>query len=223
MKHCDKCNVNILDDISNCPLCGRDISNKNETSQTFLCYPNNKHWSDKRNLTANMFLWLLIIGTIISGVIELLIFKQYKYNFYVLTGTMIAIFDIILPIKYRWSFNAISIVATLTLCAYILFLELFTQTFGWGVYYVIPLFLLFMTLYSLTIVLIRNYYKRFEFVISLLIITVISIVLFLYNYISKGIVWPSLVTFLTSITCFVFILIFRFKKVKQALEKSFFI
>ena len=223
MKHCDKCNVNILDDISNCPLCGRDISNETETSQTFLCYPNNKTWKDKRNMIVNVFLWLVIIGTVLSGVVELLIFKQYRYNFYVLTGAMLAVVDIILPIKYRWSFNAISIVASLTLCAYILFLELFTGSFGWGVYYVIPLFLLFMTLYSLTIILIRNYYKRFEFVISLMIITILSIALFLYNYLSKGVVWPSLVTFLTSVTCFVFLLIFRFRKVKQAIEKSFFI
>lgn len=223
MKHCDKCDVNILDDISNCPLCGRDISNKAETSQNFLCYPNNKQWKDRRNLIVNIFLWFVIIGTVLSGVVELLIFKQYRYNFYVLTGATLAVVDIILPIKYRWSFNAISIVASLTLCAYILFLELFTGSFGWGVYYVIPLFLLFMTLYSLTIILIRNYYKRFEFVISLLIITILSIALFLYNYISKGVVWPSLVIFLTSVTCFVFLLIFRFRKVKQALEKSFFI
>ncbi|MBR4124542.1 MAG: hypothetical protein IKR12_03115 [Clostridia bacterium] len=223
MKHCDKCDVSIIDDISNCPLCGRDISDNQQVSQTFLCYPNNKTRNDKRNMAMNWLFWIVVVGTIISGIVELLIFKHYRYNFYVLTGAFLAIINIILPIKYRWSFSAISIVASLTLCAYILFLELFTHSFGWGVYYVIPLFLLFMTLYSLTIILIRNYYKRFEFVISLIIFSVLSLVLFLYNYLSKGIIWPSLVAFLTSVTCFIFLLIFRFKKVKQALEKSFFI
>lgn len=223
MRHCDKCNVDIVDEITNCPLCGRDVSNGEEITKNFTCYPSNKIWIDKRNTLTNWLLLIVIIGTIISGIIELLIFKRYHYNFYVLTGAILALFDVILPIKHRWSFSALSIVVSISICAYILFLELFTNSFGWGVYYAIPLFLLFTTLYSLTIILIRNYYRGFEFVISLLVFAILSTVLFIFNYISKGVVWPSLVAFLTSVTCFVVFLIFRFKKVKQTLEKSFFI
>ena len=64
MRHCDKCDVDVLDDISNCPLCGRDISNGTDVSQTFLCYPNNKQWVDKRNLIVNILFCFVIIGTV---------------------------------------------------------------------------------------------------------------------------------------------------------------
>ena len=224
MKHCDRCDVDIADNIKNCPLCGRDISAESDDElESFVCYPDNKIWFSKRNTVLNTSFLIILIGVIVSIVTELIIFHRFSYNWYVLTGAMMFALNILMPLKFRWSFSNVSIVSGLSICAYILFLELFTGTFGWGVYYVIPFFVLFMTLYCTIIMAIRNYYKGMEFVICLMIFAILAVALFVYNSIAKVVVWPSLVAFLASITCFVCFLIFKFKKVKQALTKSFFI
>ena len=223
MKRCDKCDVDIMDDINNCPLCGRNISTEKIEHQTFLCYPDNKVWVNKRNAFLKALLLFSIIGMLISIFLELLLFKRFWYNAYVVTGEALFLICIYMPLKFRWSFSNASLVVGLTICAYIIFLELFTNSFGWGVYYVVPLFILFMSLYSTFIIMLRNYYKGFEFIRCLLMFALCGVAIFTYNTLSGGVLWPSLVVFLTSVTCFVIFLFFRFKKVKNQFEKSFFI
>lgn len=222
MRHCDKCEVDIADDITNCPLCGRDVSN-NQSETKLLCYPNNKVWKHKRNFVMNFLLWIVIIGTVLTISVELIIFHKLHFSYYVLTGAILAIFDIILPIKKRWCFSAVNAVVGVSICLYLIFLELFTHTFGWGLNYAEPFFILFMSLYSTIIIFARNYYKGFEFIVPLIIFLIISTIVFIVNISMHFVLWPSLVAFLTSITCFVFVLIFKFKRVKQELQKSFFI
>lgn len=223
MRHCDKCNINIADDIPNCPLCGRDISVGDDNSSKLSCYPNNKVWENKRNFLMTILFYAVIVSVVVTMAVELIISHRLSYSYYVLTGAILAIFDIILPIKKRWSFSSVSTVVSISICLYLLFLELFTHTFGWGLNYAIPFFILFMSLYSTITIFLRDYYKRFEFVVQLLLFVIISIAVFIVNLCMKFVLWPSLVAFLTSITCFAFVLIFRFKRVKQELKKSFFI
>lgn len=223
MRYCDKCDVKIADNINHCPLCGRDVSQKtDETKQECLCYPDNKIWQSKRDAVLSFLFWFLLIGCAISIAVELLVLHKFEYNWYVLTGALILMLDVIAPLKFRWSFVAVSLVVGISICLYLLFLELFTATFGWGLYYAIPFFMLFMTIYSIFVIFLRNYYKGYEFVICLMTFSILSLTVFLYNYISNGVFWPSLVAFLASISCFVFFLIFRFRRVKQELTKSFF-
>ena len=223
MRHCDKCDVDIVDEINNCPLCGRDVSNGSEVmTQSFKCYPDNKVWISKRNATINVTFWLTMIFMVISIFVELLLFKRIHYNWYVVTGVALFVIDFIMPMKFRWSFFAVAIVGVISICAYIIFLELFTNSFGWGLHYAIPMFILFATLYSTSIILSRNY-QKYEFVICLLNFAILSLGVFLFNLFTKAVIWPSLVAFLTSTTCFTGFLMFRFRHVKNELEKSFFI
>ncbi|MBQ8430608.1 MAG: hypothetical protein IJX26_01520, partial [Clostridia bacterium] len=161
MKHCDVCNIEIADNISHCPLCGKNILKNQEkiTNQTFMCYPDNKIWSNNRNMIVNYFFWLLTIGTVICTILELVFFKRYYFSCYVLTGSVFAIFNILLPIKKRWCFSSVSTIVGISICAYLIFIELFTGTFGWGIMYTLPFFLLFMCIYSTSIIWSRNYYK----------------------------------------------------------------
>lgn len=224
MKHCDKCDVQIADNINHCPLCGRDISGHEPVlEETFECYPNNKIWVDKRNFSINLLLVLVLIGTAICIGLDLFFNKNLTFSWYVITGVLIFVVDIILPLKKRWCFSAVSTIVAISICAYILFIELYTQTFGWGLIFVIPFFLLFMCLYSTSIILARNYYKGFDFFVPLIIFTCMSIAVFIFNLVSGYTLWPSLVVFLTSIVCTILIVIFRFKKVKQQIEKNFFV
>ena len=130
MKHCDRCDVDIADNIKNCPLCGRDISAESDDElESFVCYPDNKIWFSKRNTVLNTSFLIILIGVIVSIVTELIIFHRFSYNWYVLTGAMMFTLNILMPLKFRWSFSNVSIVSGLSICAYILFLELFTGTF----------------------------------------------------------------------------------------------
>ena len=224
MHYCDKCNVEIADNISHCPLCGRNILQENEKidKESFVSFPDNKIWIDKRNNLMNLLFWAVIIGTIISIVVNLIVEHQVSFGWYVLTGSVFVMVNVVLPIKNKWSFSAISTVFGVTTCLYMLFIELYTHTFGWGLIYVIPLFLLFMTLYATTIMFFRNYYKGFEFVVSLLVFAVFSTAIFIFNYAKGYTFWPSLASSLTSITCFVAFFIFRRRRVKRQFQKKFF-
>ena len=225
MRHCDKCDVDIADNINNCPLCGRDISPKQDkdVKQSFVCYPDNKIWVGKRNFAINLIFWILLVGTAISIFLEVLLFHRFNYNWYVVTGALLLILDVIMPLKYRWSFSFISLLVAISICAYMVFLEYFTGSVGWGLNYALPLFILFIALYSTMIMILRNYYKGYEFILCLLVFALLGIGIFVYNYVTKGVLWPSLVAFLTSVTCFFCFLIFKFKKVKQELKRNFFI
>ena len=80
-----------------------------------------------------------------------------------------------------------------------------------------------MSCYSTIIVFIRNYYKVFEFVLPLIIFTSLSVVTFVVSYFLNLVIWPSFSTFLASLTLLISVLIFKHKKVKQELGKSFFV
>ena len=222
MKHCDKCGVDIIDNVNHCPLCGRNISKELILDESFACFPDNNVWRNKRKLITNIFLWIIIFGTIITTFLDLLLNKTITYSPFVWTGTALAIIDIILPIKKYWSFPVVSTMLVITISAYLLFIEFFTKTFGWGLIYVIPFFLLASTIYCFLIICIRNYFKGIEFVIPLLIFCVLSLASFFTNYFCGFVFWPALVTAITSVVCFTSILIFRFRKVQQEFKKSFF-
>jgi hypothetical protein len=224
MKHCDKCDVDIADNIKYCPLCGRNIDdNLKDDEQSFLSYPNNKIWINKRKFAINLLIVIAIIGTVITTGVDLFFNHTLSYSWYVITGFVLFMMCIALPIKKRWCFSAVSTVVGVSVCFYILFIELYTQTFGWGLIYAIPFFLLFMCLNCVSIIFSRNYYKGFEFVVPLIIFTILSIVLFIVNSVLGFTIWPSLVVFATSLASLAFVLIFRFKQVKKELERSFFV
>ena len=223
MKHCDRCGVDIIDDVNHCALCGRNVSKEPVINETFACFPDNKTWQSKRKFITNLLLLSIFIGTIITTFLDLFLHKAITYSPFVWTGAALAIVDIVLPIKNYWSFPVVSTVVAVSICGYILFLEFFTHTFGWGLVYVIPFFLLAMTLYSFLIIVIRNYFKGLEFVIPLLIFMILSIAVFFVNYFCGFVAWPALVCGITSVVCFVFFLVFKFRRVQQEFKKSFFV
>lgn len=223
MKHCKKCGVDIADNIKNCPLCGGSVETENDGEESFSCYPNNKNWYNKRNLILNIVLTVVLIGLFISFTVDLFFNRRLAYSWYTITGCAIFLIDIYFPIKKHWSFSTISTIVGISVCLYILFIELYTQTFGWGVNYVIPFFILFMSLYSTAIVFMRNYYKGFEFTLPLIIFTILATITFVVSYVLNLIIWPSFSVFLASLSLLIIVLVFKSKKVKQELEKSFFV
>ena len=221
MKHCDKCDTHIADNINNCPLCGKNLAQNQE--QSFCCYPDNKIWHDKRNLFINILLFIALIGTVLCCAIDLFFNHTLTYSIYTISGCALFVLDIYFPIKKHWSFSTVSTIVGISIGVYVLFIELYTNTFGWGVNYVIPFFILFMSCYSTIIIFIRNYYKGFEFVLPLIIFTVLATITFAVSYILNLVIWPSFSVFLASVTLLIIVLVFKHKKVKQELEKSFFV
>lgn len=222
MRHCSKCDVKVADNINNCPLCGRDLAEPTQ-EQSFVGYPNDKKWYDKRKLVLNIFLVAVLIGTALCLAVDLFVNQNVTFTWYTISGCMFFILDIYFPIKKQWSFNTISTIFGISCVLYILFIELYTNTFGWGVNYAIPFFILFMSLYSTIIIFTRNYYKGFEFVLPLIIFTIMATVLFIVCYCLKFTIWPSFSVFLASLTMLIIVIIFKHKQVKQELGKSFFV
>lgn len=223
MKRCEKCGVDIADMINHCPVCGKALEPAQTDSQQFANYPNNKIWIDRRNLVLKILLFIALAGTILSIAVDLFFNRTLAFSWYVITGFALFFVCIYLPLKKHWSFSTSSTVVGITLCAYIVFLELYTQTFGWGVNYVLPFFLLAMSAYCCVIVFSRNYFKGFEFFFPLSIYAFLSTANFVVCYCLNLVIWPSFSCFLASITMVALSFVFRYRKVKRELEKSFFV
>ena len=222
MLHCNNCKIDIADNLQKCPVCEKKLKN-NLKKQQFVCYPDNRAWIDKRNNVLKSLAYILTFFSFLCIIVDIIVNKHLSFSFYVLASYVIVMLDIIFPLKKYWSFSSTSTVVGISLSCYVLLVEWFTNSFGWGLNYVVPLFLMFMSIYSSSIIFSRNYYKGFEFALPLIIFNVLALVLFVVSLLLNVILWPSLMCFLTSIILLICVLIFRTKKVRQELEKSFFV
>ena len=107
MKHCIKCDAHIADNINNCPLCGKDLVDSTP-EQSFKCYPNDKTWHDRRNLAINILLFIVLAGTAICLIVDLFLNHNITFTWYTISGCLLFVVDIYLPIKKQWSFATIS-------------------------------------------------------------------------------------------------------------------
>lgn len=219
---CDKCSISLDENLTHCPLCGRCVDEKPNRTASFKNYPTNEKWTNKRNMALSLTFWLIVISCVLAISSELILLRQFWWSWYVITSSILAIICIYLPIKQRWSYASTSAIVTIFVSAYILFLELFTNSFGWGLCYTIPMFILFMSVNSLTTMIVRKN-NRLEFLLPLFICALISTAIFIFIFVKGYTIWPALTTFFTTWTLFVLLMIIRFKRVKKEFQKNFYV
>ena len=112
-------------------------------------------------------------------------------------GSVFAFFGVIVPIKNNWSLVNYHSVFYVAVTLYIIFLENYTNSFGWGIVYVIPLFVLAFSVYNFLMIL-SNRNNRTEYILPMFILTTIATVAFSYNYFSGLVLWPSLSAFFSN-------------------------
>lgn len=216
---CDKCQIYIYPDDCFCPLCGRCCNPENADKKN-KNYPSYNKTVDKKRQFINIIFGILIILTGISLLLDVVF--QYSYNlfFYFFATLIFVFFTVIAPIRKNFTLVGISSVASIFVPLYILFIELYSKSFGWGLYYVIPLSMVLDTIYSL-IILVSRSKNHWDFILNFIVIIFISLAIFIANIVLKAVIWPSFIALVIPTMTLAVIWLIKSSKTSKELGKNF--
>lgn len=219
MEFCDNCKVHVKHGI-NCPLCGKSVAESNEPvlKRVFPKYaPIPVDRVDPVVLViTKLMIWLVIL----SFALELFIFKTVNFSLYVLFSAIYIYFVVLKNIRKRSSFAKIMSTVAFFTPLLILYIELATNSFGWGMCLVVPFLWLGIALFGVVVMFIRGWVD-FEMFRPMIIIAIMSTVLLICLMCFNHITWPTLVIFLTMWSLILFMFMFRFKRTVRSLKKDF--
>lgn len=215
MNRCDRCNVDVKTS-SNCPICGR-YCGEDFIAREYPVYTKNRQIS---GFVVHTIFWVLLVIAITLTVCEILFMKKFDISLYFIVSMVAIDISVLLPIKHHWSFNGSISIVSIIICGLVIFVELYSKTFGWGVYYAIPFFILAITIYCLLTIIIKKY-DKLDCLISLFILALISTALFVYNLVANGVLWPSISVFFATWGIIGTLFVLINKKTKKEIAKSF--
>ncbi len=221
---CNSCNLYVESDRSHCPLCGKCVNEDNlNKARKFNYFPDYKWHKKRKNVATLIVLVSLVLFDLIFCLGEFLFFNQFNIGPYVLVGTAYIYVACILPSLQMWSFSAISFSQVVLTTLLFVFIEFYSNTFGWAINFVIPSFILASSIAIYIVNLSRGYYARSNFYSSLCCVIISSVLFALSLTIFKGVVriWPTLVSFVVSVVLFITLFVFKRKKIIKGLKKDF--
>ena len=213
MRICKKCNLKFKTDLDICPLCQNKLIGKKEEN-VFPFIPN----IYKKYFTFfKILLFISIIISLICITIDLMIDK-YHFSIFVILG-FICLFIIL-----KTAFNnkdslfksilwQLVILSTLSVIW-----DYFTGFHYWSITYVIPILCIICSVnLAILSIILKNYLE--EELFYFICIALIGVVPFIFIIIGIPNRIPSIISILLNLICFVSLLIFKFKDVKEELKR----
>jgi len=222
--YCNNCKIYVEDDRSHCPLCGKCVNEENlNKPRKFNLFPDYKWHKKRKNIALFIVLVSFFISLITFGSVEFFAFNSLHLSAYVLVGLTYIFIAFIMPSLKRWGFSAIAISQILLTSVLIVFIEVYSNTFGWGISYTVPAFMVASSIAVYAVMLSRGYYQRSNCYPSLCCVIISVIIFALSVTVYKGVIpfWPSLTSFVVSIVLFVSLFVFKRKKIIKGLKKDF--
>lgn len=226
---CENCKVELSSDLSNCPLCGKHISqnlpkakvNKRSFPIYSLKFVQTARWYNM----IRAFFWLAAIICVVTN----LYFKTTPYWFpYVLAGLVLLFHAFIEPIKSRVSSYIKNLIVICVLVAiFLIFVDAYnyytlSTTFGWSLGLVAPCVMLAGVIATTLISLTSKIYEG-ELLRGITLIAIISIVYFIVKIVwfKNLATWPSLVLMCVSVGAVVLLEVVKRNKLIKELSKEF--
>ncbi|MBN2504280.1 MAG: hypothetical protein JXB20_02945 [Bacilli bacterium] len=224
MKHCDKCQVDILTNRKYCPLCHQVLSGENDPNLIEV-YP--EYVPMRREMlpiTKKVLLFMTLVSILILLAINLLTWQDSFWSLIPIGG--ILYFWLIVRFGVLSKQNIAFKLAFLT-TVLVAILNLIDQNYGdpetrgWALDYVTPFAFLACNLAISAIIWIRriNYRDYMIYLMSIIIFSLIPIVLALFNVIETK--WPAISALGTAIFILLFIIFFFPKSIKEEIRKRF--
>ena len=218
MKYCEKCQMEVENNISKCPLCGKNLLEREGESVTEYPLTHSLH----RYKTAIKIIWFSAL--LISGVLIIINFLTQVRWLWVLTGicslwylAVTAIFAI------RSSRNIGLMILVQTIGISLLTLEI-DSSFGfrrWSLNYVIPLLVSFSVLLLMLLILCKPVMLR-DFIVYLFVIAAFGVAPVVLLILGKVTVpWPSVAAGFLSAAVFVGMFLFASRRTKHEMKKRF--
>jgi len=218
MKSCKSCKVKIESNNNICPLCKTVLTDLDETIIDDI-YPTIKTNIHKYNLITRLFLFLSILGALVTVII----------NYATYNGLLWSVISIAF-ILYSWSIisNAIKnniniaykiLVQTICISLLTIIIDNTIGYTGWAVNYVVPELIITanITVLILTIINRMNWYNYVLYQLAIAILGFIPIILFFCGIIHEP--WSTTISVIVSFMVLCGTMIFSDKNVKSELKR----
>lgn len=219
MDICENCKVEVEDKKSNCPLCGKAVNK--DCTRANMYYPQYQPMIDKHEPIVSILQKLSLLALFICIIVDLFITKSLGWSLYVIAGVMLTIAVVLRAILKKDGIASVLTRLAFWLTGFLVFIELYTHTWGWGVQYAIPfMWVAICITFGLTILI--QGYVNFEMFKPLILILIFSVTSFLLLFFLKcDILWPTLTALLLSLSEFILMFMFRFKRSIRSLKRDF--
>ncbi len=219
MDNCENCKVEIGDKKSNCPLCGKAVNK--DCIRNNLYYPQYQPIVDKHEPVVSILQKLALLALFLCIIIDLFITKTLGWSLYVVAGVMLTVSLVLRAILKHDGIAQVLNRLTFWMTGFLVFIELYTHTWGWGVQYAIPFMWVAICLTFGLVIWIQGY-VNFEMFKPLILIMIFSVTSFLLLFFLKcDILWPTLISVLLSASEFILMFMFRFKRSIRSLKRDF--
>jgi len=216
---CPNCKVRVDNGANHCPLCGKHISSEPipDSERTFPIY---KPKLDKREPLTSVFIKLILLGIVVCMGIDLFLTASISFSLYVLVGGLYTVLVVLLPILKKYSLAQVCTSLVYYTAGVIIFCELITATWGWGVCYALPGFWIVMAIIS-AIFMLAFGYVNFEMFRPMLSIAILSTIALIFLMCFSQVYWLMLVSAFLSWIEIALMFMFRFKRSIRTIKKDF--
>lgn len=216
---CQYCKTEINSLSSNCPLCGKHLSDSDVHSDA--AYPDIEvinHKVHNRSLRAVLF--LTIVFSVAIFMINMLIPYKYLWSMIPISGMWLMWFVLGIPIIKKKVTPLMIIFDTVIVSIFLNVIDVTLNQNGWAMSYVVPFILSGSALIITVIILLTkvNWRSFYPFQLTIVIICFIPLVVRIFF---SFLFWPSLVSAVYGLVTILGMLIFGYRKFKHETVKRF--
>lgn len=227
--YCDDCKVYVANDLKHCPLCGKFVrkSEQDKPQKSGSSYPDYDFSYIYKEKHIRILEDLLLLAALICVATNIVFWTSPLWFPYAVSSIIAFYYVFLHPFKNDENYLKSISITVITIAIFLIFLDLYISVtaapnFGWSISYVAPLVLCFG---SILCGIIGLFSKKVDIhcIWGLFTLLIISVLFFIMKLIwfSKFATWPSFMYLATTVGMFVLILIFKFKKFKREMNKSF--
>ena len=213
MRKCNKCNLKFKTDLDICPLCQNKLVGKKEDN-VFPFIPN---IYKKYSTFFKILLFISFIISLICITLDLMI-NKYHFSIFVVLG-FVCLFIILKTAFNNKDSLFKSILSQLVILSILSVIwDYFTGFHSWSITYVIPILCIICSInLAILSIILKNYLE--EEIFYFICIALIGVIPFIFILIGIPNRIPSIISILLNLICFVSLLIFKFKDVKEELKR----
>ena len=220
MKTCKKCNLKVLDNSKNCPLC-RAVLTDYDGNPAENSYPGVDVNARKYNIVARIFLFLSIVVGIAAVITNYLTYKGIMWSLLTVAAILYCWTTIIHSIKRHTNVAKKIFVQAVFASAFVIIFDFVLGYSGWAVNYVVPTLFSIANIAVLIIIIVNrmDWHNYVLYQIFIAIFGFIPIVLFLFGLIDEPLI--TIIATIISALTLLFAFIFGDKSVKSELKRRF--
>lgn len=220
MKRCNKCNIELVEDISVCPLCQHGLETISQEKKREM-YPRIEFDNHKFILLIRIFTFISIILALGLITINIATYSGGWWSLICVGAIVYFWITVRYSIQNNTNYAAKILVQTIGGMGLCLLIDIVNGYQGWSINYVIPAIILvaYLAIMILMIVNFMNWQSYILFQFTLVIFSMILMGLYLLHIITKPIL--SYVTVGITLVIFIGTIVFGDKKAKTELIRRF--